>query len=456
MWTVIYDLYFTGEVTWFVWIWSCISLVMLHRLWLGYRFNRHELWQEDPRRRERLRSRPRVVGVTTLVTCAKEDPVVFEVAMKRLRNQEGITRHHILVMMDAFDTPSSDDLACLSIAERYADKVYVTNVRDKRVNLANLLRFATEEELLLPLLALMDSDTICDHEWVMAYLADAILQDPRIGGATTAQRVLRTDTIPERVGDWLENARLKSSMAAGALYQQVGCLPGRLYLVRTDAVKAEMPNLPNEVWRGHFKPCLPTLRHPWPFRSWAVKTKAGDDRQITNYVFRAGYQTTLVPSAGVKTLVPDTYRKMWKTWRRWGTSSQGYVFRAFDVLWKNPFVLYHYVSDIIISHVSVGLVLAWVGSFFLSREELLFPFSVMLVLSFLGVMATFLIRQAPHLREHPRDLLLLPHFVAIVTIAQFIRVAACWTPWRIGTWGTRAGVDDEVGNVFVKEHVRGA
>lgn len=452
MWTVIYDLYFTGRVTWFVWIWSAISLVMFHRLWLGYRFNRRELWLEDPRRRERLRRRTREFNVTTLVTCAKEDPEVFEVAMKYLRGQEGIARHAILVMMDAFDNPSADDLTCLAIAEQYADLVYTTNVRDKRINLANLFRLAEANSMLYELLAPMDSDTVCDHEWVMASLADAILENPHIGGATTAQRVLQVDTVPERIGDWLENARLKSSMAAGALYQQVGCLPGRLYLVRTAAVAAEMPNLPNEVWRGHFKPCWPTLRHPWPFRSWSVKTKAGDDRQITNFVLRAGYQTTLVPSAGVKTLVPDTYGKMWKTWRRWGTSSQGYVFRAFDVLWKNPFVLYHYVSDIIISHVSVGLVLAWAGSFFFSSEELLFPFSVMLALSFLGVMATFLIRQAPHLREQPRDLLLLPHFVMIVTIAQFIRVAACWTPWRIGTWGTRAGVDDEVGNVFVRQH----
>jgi cellulose synthase/poly-beta-1,6-N-acetylglucosamine synthase-like glycosyltransferase len=429
---------------------------MIHRRWLGYRFNRHELWQEDPRRRERLRRRTRECNVTTLVTCAKEDPEVFEVAMRRLRTQQGLTRHAILVMMDAFDNPSADDLTCLAVAERYADLVYTTNVRDKRINLTNLFRLAQEKGLLYELLAPMDSDTVCDHEWVMAYLCDAILENPRIGGATTAQRVLKIETIPERIGDWLENARLKSSMAAGALYQQVGCLPGRLYLVRTVAVQTEMPNLPNEIWRGYFKPCWPTLRHPWPFRSWAVKTKAGDDRQITNFVLRAGYQTTLVPSAGVKTLVPDTYQKMWKTWRRWGTSSQGYVFRAFDVLWKNPFILYHYVSDIIISHVSVGLVLAWVGSFFLSREELLFPFSVMLALSFLGVMATFIIRQAPHLREHPRDLLFLPHFVVIVTIAQFIRVAACWTPWRIGTWGTRVGVDDEVGNVFVKEHIPAA
>jgi cellulose synthase/poly-beta-1,6-N-acetylglucosamine synthase-like glycosyltransferase len=452
LWTVIYDLYFTGTATWFVYTWFAISLVMLHRVWLGYRFNRREMWLDDPRRRQRIAARTERFAVTTLVTCAKEEPEIFELAMQRLRNQKELDEHIIYVMMDAFDDPSDDDNRCLAIAERYADRVYLTNVRDKRINLDNLFRLAKEAGQLRDFVALMDSDTICDHPLVMALLR-ATFEDPVIGGATTAQRVYRCNTIPERVSDWLENARLKSSMAAGALYQQVGCLPGRLYMVRRVAVEERIPDLPNEVWRGNCKPRWPTLRNPWPFESWAVVAKAGDDRQITNFVFRAGYQTTLVPTASIKTLVPDNYRKLWKTWRRWGTSSQGYVFRAFDVLRRNPFVLYHYVTDIIISHVSVGLVLSWMASFFISREELLFPLTSMLALSFLGVMATFVIRQAPHLRQYPKDILLLPHFVVIVTIAQFIRVYACWTPWQIGTWGTRSGVDDEVRNTWVREHL---
>jgi cellulose synthase/poly-beta-1,6-N-acetylglucosamine synthase-like glycosyltransferase len=424
---------------------------MFHRLWLGNRFNRKETWLEDPRRRHRLQYEDQHFQVTTIVTCAKEDPEVFETAMCRLKNQKGIARHAILVMMDAFDDPSEDDQQCLAIARKYADKVYTTNVCDKRINLANLVLFARKEGLLYDLLAPMDSDTICDHDFVMAYLGDAF-RDPKIGGVTTAQRVLVTVTIPERIGDWLENARLLSSMAAGALYQQVGCLPGRLYMVRTVAVEEQIQNLPNEVWSGRFKP---TLTPPF-FRSWSVKCKAGDDRQITNFVLKAGYQTTLVPTAGVKTLVPATYSKMFKTWRRWGTSSQGYVYREFPVLWRNKFVLYHYFTDIIISHLSVVLVLSWVLSFFFSRQELLFPLSVMMVMSVVGVLATFVIRQFLHLKRHPRDLWLLPHFVAIVTIAQFIRVWAHWTPWQIGTWGTRAGVDDAVIKPWVREDTPGA
>jgi hypothetical protein len=91
------------------------------------------------------------------------------------------------------------------------------------------------------------------------------------------------------------------------------------------------------------------------------------------------------------------------------------------------------------------------GSFFGNRE-LLFPLSVMMAASVLGVLATFSLRQLPHLMRNKKDFLLLPHFVVIVTIAQFIRVWAFYTPWRIGTWGTRASVDEErTEEVFLTE-----
>lgn len=451
---VYYDLFLKGVVSWFVVVWFAIALVMAHRRFEGWLFELRERDVAGPRRRREVQFGEHQYDVTTIVTCAKEDPDVFEEAMSRLRAQRGLRKHAIVVLVDAIDDLKNvdpDDLRCLEIAKRYADRVFVTNVRDKRVNLSNGVRLARENGLLYGRLALMDSDTVCDHDWVVAYLAYEF-DDQRIGGATTAQRCLRVVTGPERVSDWLENARLKSSMAAGSRHGQVGCLPGRLYMVRTELVAdLIIEELPNEVWTGF----RPTFRWPF-FERWSVKCKAGDDRQITNFVLRQGYRTVLVLEAGVKTLVPDTYRKLWRTWRRWGTSSQGYVFRTLfgpeSWLWRRPFVLYHYATDILISHVSVALVLVWLTSLFRSDEALLLPLSAMVTLSFFGMLATFALRQWPHLREEPRDFLLLPLFVAVVTIAQFVRVWACWTPWRIGTWSTRQGVDDGVSKAYVEEY----
>ncbi len=451
---VYYDLFLKGVVSWFVVIWFLIAAVMAHRRFEGWLYEQHERDVVAPRRRHAVHDHKRKHDVTTIVTCAKEDPEVFELAMRKLRAQKGLRKHAIIVIMDAIDdpnNPSPDDRRCLEIAKRYADRVYVTNARDKRLNLSNGVRLARERGLLFDRLALMDSDTVCDHDWVVAYLAYEF-ENPVVGGATTAQRCLTVTTGPERISDWLENARLKSSMAAGSRHGQVGCLPGRLYMVRTKIVEEFIIHeLPNEVWTGF----RPTLR--WPFyEQWSVKCKAGDDRVITNCILRQNYRTVLVLDAGVKTLVPDTYRKLWRTWRRWGTSSQGYVQRTLfgpeTWLWHKKFVLYHYVTDILISHASVALVLGWFYSLFASNEKLLLPLSAMMLLSFFGMMATFTIRQWAHLRENPRDFLLLPLFVGVVTLAQFVRVAAFWTPWNIGTWSTRQGVDDEFGSVYIVEY----
>jgi len=441
---VIYDLFVEGVVSLFVLVWFSFALIMLHRRFIAKKAEKIELY-EAPRRRRRVEYDENTFEVTTLVTCAKEDPVVFEQAMSMLKQQAGLARHSIIVMMDAFDNPSSDDHRCLEIARLYADVVFVTNVCDKRENLKNLFAIAREKELLHELVAPMDSDTVCDHRWVMAYLCDAFL-DASVGGATTAQRCLKVDTYPERIGDWLENARLKSSMAAGSYYGQVGCLPGRLYMARTHLLEERIKELPEETWTGI------RLKASYPFcERWYAKCKAGDDRQITNYILQSGFDTVLVFAAGVKTLVPDNWDKLWKTWRRWGTSSQGYVYRTLDWLWRKPFVLWHYATDIYISHASVALVLVWFYALFFSSADLLLPLSVVLAMSIGGVLLTFTIRQWPHLKEHPHDFLLLPLFVLVVTYAQFIRVQAHWTPWRIGVWGTRAGVDDEVKETFVIE-----
>ncbi len=429
---------------------------------IAKRFERKEELYLGPKRRRQVieLESENEYRVTTLVTCAGEEPEVFEEAMRVIAQQRGLLEHKILIMMDGIDDPDNPgdrDAQNLSIAQKYGDKVYVTNVRDKRINLKNLVQFARDEGMLRERLAFMDSDTICDHEWVMAFLAYE-LSDSTVGGATTAQRCLRTDTIPERIGDWLENARLKASMAAASLYGQLVCLPGRLYMARTDAVANRIINeLSEEVWRGRFKP---TWRFPF-FESWEVKTKAGDDRRTTEYIIEAGLRTVLVLPAGVKTLVPSGWSKMWRTWRRWGTSSQGYFYQSYfgpqwRIWWKKWFILYHQVSDIALTHIAPFLVMAWVVALFTSNEELLLPLTTVILMSVIGVLATFGWRQIAHLNENKRDWLMLPVFVVVVTLAQFIRLLAHYTPWRIGTWGTRVGVDDAVYEPYVQEYVTDA
>lgn len=443
MWKVIYDYFLMGEMTWFVVLWLSIAFIMLSRMVLaGFYFLKE--YREAPLRRMRVMCEDNDYRVTTIVTCAKEDPFAFKRAMKKLKHQRGLTKHAILVLIDAADDLTANDRQCIAIAKQHADIVLLGNHRDKRVNLGALVKMAADNGILYDLLTPMDSDTICDHDWVMAELCDAF-KDLEVGGATTSQRCLWVRNAIERDGDWLEHARILNSMAAGSLFGQVLCLLGRLYMVRTALVVPQIYEISKEEWSG--------LKFSLSFlfiKKWRVKCKAGDDRWITNLILKQGYKTVMVASAGVKTIVPNTYRVLWKTWRRWGTTVSGYFYRTLSWLWRRPFAFYHALSDIYITHVSVFLVLSWIYNIFFGQEETLFPLSIMMVLSLAGLMATFILRQLPHLFKHPADFLLLPHFIVVVTIGQFVRLWAHYTPWMVGTWGTRSGIDDDVGEVWIK------
>jgi cellulose synthase/poly-beta-1,6-N-acetylglucosamine synthase-like glycosyltransferase len=279
----------------------------------------------------------------------------------------------------------------------------------------------------------LDSDTILDDEDVARELLRP-LQDPAIGGVTTSQRALYVNTIPERIGDWLENARLFSSMAAGSLFGQVGCLPGRLYAVRTSIIKDKMDDLVEDYWTffGNRAQCF-----------------AGDDRVLTNFVLQAGYRTCMVPTAGVKTLVPETFSKMFKTWERWGRSSQGYTLRSVRWLVRHPVILFQYLSDMFISLATVYLV-AFHWPYHMIMGDSMQPLVEALVMAVVGMGMTIMARQVPHLYSTPRDILLIPVFAIAITIGQFVRVKALFTPHLIGVWGTREGADrDKSSQVWV-------
>jgi cellulose synthase/poly-beta-1,6-N-acetylglucosamine synthase-like glycosyltransferase len=448
---VIYDLFFEGIVSWFVTVWFCITIIMAQRRFDGWRFERLERKVLAPRREQatRLSKDPPIYKVTSIVTCADEDSVVFAEAMRMLRQQVGLADHKILVMIDTINKDAlltPEQQSCLETALQYADWVGLTNARAKRRNLYELEKYAREQGMSHELLAFVDSDTVCDNEWVLAYLVHDLTIDDQVGGVTSSQRCLYVETIPERISDWLENARLKSSMAAASLYGQVGCLPGRVIMVKRRLVEHRLKELPVEVWTGW------RLTFRWPFlERWEASCAAGDDRQITNFILEGDYKTKLVLPAGVKTIAPRGYKKMFKMWHRWGTSSQGYVYRTLDWLWKKPYVLYHYSSDILISHVSVLFVIVWLGSFIFGNRDLALPLSVVLMMSAVGLITTFAIRQWPHLRENPQDLWLLPAFIIIVTVAQFGRVSAHWRPWMIEQWGTRKGADDKTVGFYVEQ-----
>ena len=227
---------------------------------------------------------PRKADVTMFVTMFDEDPdtVARGLASVRASFDKHCSKFAVIAIIDGADIFPDETQRMVEIVKPFTDLLLTTNARKKRQNLRNMVDEAKKLGILYEISAFLDSDTILDDEQVARELLRPF-GDDKIGGVTTAQRGLDPQTIPERIGDWLENARLYSSMAAGSLFGQVGCLPGRLYAVRSSIIENKMDELVEDYWK-----CGILSRKP-------VQCVAGDDRVITNASF--AYDVgTLIPN----------------------------------------------------------------------------------------------------------------------------------------------------------------
>ena len=79
------------------------------------------------------------------------------------------------------------------------------------------------------------------------------------------------------------------------------------------------------------------------------------------------------------------------------------------------------------------------------------PLIEALLMAVVGMCMTIMARQVPHLYSSPKDILLIPIFAIAITVGQFVRVKALFTPHKIGVWGTREGADrDKSKQVWVE------
>lgn len=379
------------------------------------------------------------LDATVVLTIYKEDPKILEKCISRVNKQlsERDSEYSIIAIIDGWDK-SKENLTLYEIAKRYSSLVLTTNARNKRKNLRAMFIEARKHNILYENTIFLDSDTIPSNDETITHLLTPF-SNPGIGGVTSAQLIHNPKTLIQKISFWLEDARLNSSMAAASLFGQVVCLPGRMYAVRTKLVENKMDQLVNDSFSyfGFMKrACI-----------------AGDDRVVTNFVLRSGYKTVLAPKAKVTTYAPDTWNTTRKMWTRWGRTSQGYTLRS-PWLLRYPFAFFLSWSDILLTIFTVYIVgIHWPYNIFFGNSDIIFIQAMLL--AFLGMLMTMSIRQAPHLYQHKRDWKILPAFVLVVTLAQFIRFWSLLTQHKVGVWGSREGTetldkDDYVQVVFKK------
>jgi hyaluronan synthase len=268
------------------------------------------------------------------------------------------------------------------------------------------------------IVVLVDSDTIWEPDTLHELLRP--FADPRVGGATPRQAILAPCSNPvRRLANWIEDLRYQMVVPAQSVFGQVGCLAGRTIGYRRAALEPAVERLVRQTVFG-------------------VPQHVGDDRVLTNELLRNGWRTVYQSSSLVLTEAPDDWRTFWRQQLRWGRSSQRETLLSLRWLWRRPVAFACFATDII-TPFALYAVFALAVAHGLHGDGGGRPLAIELPLGYLGMLASIGLRQLPHLRRSPSDVIRLPVFVLQLTFVMVpIRILAFVTMLH-QSWTSRPG-----------------
>jgi cellulose synthase/poly-beta-1,6-N-acetylglucosamine synthase-like glycosyltransferase len=315
----------------------------------------------------------------------------------------------IIVVVDGGDG------AVAAVARDYADRVIRIPKSGKREAIATGLDASNGTS---DVVVVLDSDTV----WEPGALAEMLkpFADPRIGGVTPRQAIFDADSNPvRRFANWLEDLRYHLTVPAQSVFGQVGCLAGRTIAYRREAFEPAVDRLVRQSILG-------------------IKLHVGDDRVLTNELLRSGWRTVYQSTALVTTDAPGDWWTFWKQQLRWGRSSQRETLLSLRWLWRKPIAFASFATDIA-TPFALYAVVALAAAHAVSGDgsPTGFPLFVELPLGYAGMLTSIGLRQIPHFRRVPRDVLRLPFFVLALTFVMVpVRIIAFATMLHQG-WGSR-------------------
>jgi hyaluronan synthase len=283
-----------------LWITMGLSLLVVRTLlWLRYAPFAHAAMDEAP-------------SLTVIIPAYNEGAMVEAAIASVAAARYPAGRLEIL----AIDDGSTDDT--WRYIERAARRFpgLVTALRmpkngGKRAALAEGFRRAAGE-----IAVTIDSDSVIEHDALLALAGP--FRDPRVGAVAGKVSVYNrlAGVIPRMLHvrfvlafDYLRSAQ--------SMFRTVYCCPGALTAFRLSVVREVL--------------------EPWERQTfWGAPCTYGEDRALTNFVLKAGYDTVYQRSAVVHTVVPETYAQLCRMFLRWDRSyiREEIVFAR--VVWRRP------------------------------------------------------------------------------------------------------------------------
>jgi len=318
---------------------------------------------------------------SVVAPCFREEPEILEAAVRTWLLAGAYQVVLVFPEDDNYALARAKDAFCMEPRVRHV----TADTTDKRLLLEVGIRAASRE-----IVVLSDSDTV----WEEDLLRNLVMPfaDPSVGGVGTRQRVLEAHaSMWRRAADWQLDAKYLTYVPAMARKGGVSCLSGRTVAYRRPALLEVLPELVNETFRG--RRCI-----------------SGDDGRLTWLFLNRGYKTAYQQNAVAWTMMPDTARGFFMQRLRWSRNSYRCYLRAVFRGWlfHQPAITIVSVLQGLVSPLSLTIGFVFVG-LAISRGDMLA----------MGVWAAWIltgrgIRAIDHLREQPRNIVLLPLMTVII------------------------------------------
>jgi hyaluronan synthase len=349
---------------------------------------------------------PGPLRVSVLVPVFREPEAVLRRALASVRAENP---DELIAIVDGGDG------ATAGIAADFCDRVLRIPKAGKRAAIAAGLAVSDPST---DVVVVLDSDTV----WEPGALTEMLrpFADERVGGVTPRQAIFDPDHHPvRRLADWIEDLRYGLTVPAQSVFGQVGCLAGRTIAYR----------------RSAFEPAVAALVEQ---NVLGLALHVGDDRVLTNELLRAGWRTVYQSSALVHTDAPPNWRTFWRQQLRWGRSSQRETLLSLPWLWRRPVAFATFATDVLTPFALYAIVAVGVAHALAPEgPDHGLALGAELALGYLGMLVSIGVRQVPHFRRHPRDVVRLPLFVLQLTFFMVpIRILAFATMFH-QSWSTR-------------------
>jgi hyaluronan synthase len=203
--------------------------------------------------------------------------------------------------------------------------------------------------------------------------------------------------------------------ASESIYSSVTCCPGCFSAYRKKAV---VPIV--DEWKEH--------------KFLGSRSTFGDDRGLTNFILREGWNIVYCQSAEATTMVPEKFSIYWRQQLRWKKSWIREGVFASSFMWKNrhPMAVFAFYMSFSFPFVVIPLVIKMIAQSVITNNPFILVVFISGFLLLSTVFALFV-----HLYHKAKNWIYIP-FVSLSFVLAFI-----WQmPWAIITfrktqWGTR-------------------